>query len=283
MPYLKELIFRLVGLCLAAGLLGLCATAQTEEPASDVGAQISGHGQAAYALGNYEGALFFFEQACHADGASSCFKAGEMYETGLGTPQILDAALYYYDVGCGLGDAASCKASRPYYQQAIIDCAETDAQACVLLGSARANGLPVTGSDPEQAFLDFDRACDLGYGPGCSGLGQLYAQGLGIEQSNADSIAHYELGCRRGDRAICGLVGDAYAAGAEVDYDAAMAMEYYRLGCEQADVHSCKSLGYAYWDGKLIATDTSVARAFLQPVCDAGDVAVCNDLPLLDE
>lgn len=245
--------------------------------------------EAAFEADDLPRAIFLFQTACNQGSAESCHRAGEMYDANQGTNGQVDDetakswALTYYDGACQLGYAESCPIMQPYYDRHALMCNEgTSAMSCLYIGNSRAYGWPYTGLQAEQAASDYDKACDLGLGVGCSSLGDLYFVGSGVEQSSAEGAAYYELGCRRQHAEVCGVLGGMYQRGEQVLIDGAKALALFQLGCDQQDLASCKSLGYAYWQGDLVAKNRTKAKLLLSPVCDAGDVAVCNDLALLD-
>ncbi len=81
-------------------------------------------------------------------------------------------------------------------------CAEEHGKACAMLGAAWLEGTAF-GVDPDQAFLNFQRSCDLGAPKGCRLLGMAYEHGVGVKRSRRKARKAYREACALGDEESC--------------------------------------------------------------------------------
>ncbi|WQW38358.1 SEL1-like repeat protein [Helicobacter pylori] len=61
----------------------------------------------------------------------------------------------------------------------------------------------IEAKDYIQAKKYFEKACDLKYGSGCSGLGFLYGSGKGVEKNLTKADQYISKACKLGDQEAC--------------------------------------------------------------------------------
>ena len=163
-----------------------------------------------------------------------------------------------------------------------------------------------TAGDYEKAMEYFQKAADAGNVEGWRGLGNLYAQGLGVKEDSSRALEYYRLAAAQGDaksyynlaimyesgeamekdigKAVeyyekSGSLGfsDAYATlasmyyhGGEVEQDRVRAVEYYRKAAELGNASSCWTMGRLYEKGETVEQDPVKAAEYYQKAADLG-------------
>ncbi len=130
-------------------------------------------------------------------------------------------------------------------------------------------------TDGQTAARFWRAACDRGNARGCSNLGVLYAQGLGVAQDAVQAAALYRQGCDGGNAPGCTGLGVLYAQGLGVAQDAVQAAALYRQGCDGGDARGCTNLGVLYEQGLGVAQDEPRALALYEQACDMGQATGC--------
>ena len=133
-------------------------------------------------------------------------------------------------------------------------CAQGDGPACFT------EGLRLGDTHGRERF---QRACELGYGPGCTAAGRL-AEAHG-DAAGADGW--FTRGCEAGDGQSCTHLGRRN------ENDAARAESYFRRGCDLGAALACTRLADLY-----ISSDPGVAAGYLQRGCDGSDGNACYRL-----
>jgi TPR repeat protein len=154
-----------------------------------------------------------------------------------------------------IGTLLARQVSAPVAAAAVSTCEQGDGAACFT--SALRLG------EPRARSARFERACELGYGPGCTAAGSL-AEARG-DAAHAD--AFYEAGCAAGDGQGCTHLGR------RSERDAARAEAYFRRGCDLGAAPACTRLGERY-----SSVDPDVAAGYLTRGCDGNDGAACRRL-----
>ncbi len=88
-------------------------------------------------------------------------------------------------------------------------CEAGDAKACLDLGDMYAQGQGVEKS-PSKAFDLFKNACDGGDAYGCNNLGWMYQKGEGVEKSLSKAAELYKKACDGGMALSCSSLADPY-------------------------------------------------------------------------
>ncbi len=195
--------------------------------------------------------------------------------------------------------------------------------ACTVAGWAmsRVDGvISSEASNPAGAFRNFKKSCttDL-YAPACTGLGELYLEGVGTTADEAKGVAYILEGCEGEDWWGCYRMGELYAEGRGVEFspeqafsyhtkacsegvvmscirlapayerglgvapDIKKAAELYGQGCRERHISSCYELGRLYADGEGVSGSPLVAMGLYQTACDAGDLRGCYGIGVLYE
>ena len=131
---------------------------------------------------------------------------------------------------------------------------------------ALAAGTPVQGQTPE---IDALRArAEAGVTEAQYDLGNMYRNGRGVPQGNAEAVHWYRLAADQGvARAQYGL-GFMYDNGRDVRQDKAEAARWYRLAADQGYVPALTNLGNMYETGEGGMLVHQAGRVFAWEVFD---------------
>lgn len=111
-------------------------------------------------------------------------------------------------------------------------CHDDDQESCVSLGLIYIMGSG--GVHDEQTGLElFSRACERGYGSGCTNLGHIDE----LQGASLMALKHFIRGCDSGDGSGCTNAGIYYRSGDTVNKDLGKARQYFERACRLGDVH----------------------------------------------
>lgn len=113
------------------------------------------------------------------------------------------------------------------------------AGACATLAQHFEHGLGVE-KDPRRAFEIWQRACELGSGPGCARVGFSLEQGFGVESDLDGAVEHYSRACDEGAPMGCANLAALYVRGQGVGRDYEQASTLYAKACERDFLDSCE-------------------------------------------
>ncbi|HQY59998.1 MAG: sel1 repeat family protein [Myxococcales bacterium] len=203
---------------------------------------------AAVGAANYpqhlEGAKLY-EKAC-ADGVpAACFYVGSHISEGLyGYAKSDDKADASFDRGCSLGHALSCAK--------LAERLETRDRAA-----------------PRAVTLS-QRACDLGYGPGCFAVVAKYLKGQGTPKNPAAARAVLSRTCTAGDAKRCAELGVLMLDGTlgdDAKKDVPGALAALGRGCDLKREESCRLAAMACSGEWGVAKDAAKARSYFDRAC----------------
>ncbi|MCR5085683.1 MAG: sel1 repeat family protein [Succinivibrionaceae bacterium] len=210
------------------------------------------------------GATSYYQRACELADDYACAALGMMGEAGAQQP------------GSSAPRQGSPKvtADRPAASgpQALgADCEGGSARACASLGFYHERQDP----DQAKALRLYVRACDLGYGFGCSRAGFLSLHGKRVDYQAAARL--YGKGCRLGNQFACGGLGLLYKKGQGVPRNPAKAAEIFSKGCERGNAFACTNLGFLCRQGLGVKKSLDQARALFKKGCGLGNRLACTE------
>lgn len=160
--------------------------------------------------------------ACGHGDPEACRWTAEKYEAGDGVPANAQGALAIYQQLCTAGNQRMCQ------QAARVD---------VSLSPSFATAQP---TDIKRAVME--RACEIGDGEACRGIGWLYVLGEeGRTKDPALAAAHFEAGCAKGAANACidiGSLNDWAEHG--FTENKAVASAYYQRACNLGEPLGCE-------------------------------------------
>ncbi len=132
------------------------------------------------------------------------------------------------------------------------------APACYTLGNMYYEGLYVQ-ENMSQAISYWETAHENGYVDATNSLGWVYENGVGVEQDYAKAIEYYESAVEAGDGVAMCYLGNMYFDGAGVEQDYAKALEYYQASYDSGEVRAAALVGYMYEMGLGVECDFAKA------------------------
>jgi TPR repeat protein len=96
--------------------------------------------------------------------------------------------------------------------------------------------------DYQEAFQFFQISSSLDFGPGCVGLGKLYAEGKGTEKNSAKALKWFRRGIELGDAHAMQNLGVCYANGNGVDRSDEQAIYWFEKSLELEDNEDIRRL-----------------------------------------
>ncbi|MEO1479023.1 MAG: tetratricopeptide repeat protein, partial [Bacteroidota bacterium] len=106
---------------------------------------------------------------------------------------------------------------------------------------------------PAEAARLFRVACDGGSAGGCTFLGYLHQEGLGVAEDAEAAARLYRQGCDGGNAGGCTFLGYLHQEGLGVAEDAEAGARLYRQGCDGGNADGCTRLGYLHQEGLGVA------------------------------
>jgi TPR repeat protein len=125
-------------------------------------------------------------------------------------------------------------------------------------------------TEPLDALL---RAARAGDGRASCRLGDIYREGVVVEQDWDEAFQWYSLGASQGDAHAQNNLGTMLLRGAGCLVDEAKAVSWYRRAAEQGHLTAQANLGKRYLRGEGVAPDLAEAFRWFQAASRQGDVA----------
>ena len=152
-------------------------------------------------------------------------------------------------------------------------------------GASRAATLMARAAELAREACDGGRTLTGPDGPysGCSLLGSLHREGMGVPKDEARAAGLLEKACSGGDLSGCFLLGLMYKSGAGVSRDIGRAAALFERACGAPGKHTRESgcfaladVGQMYLTGTGVAKDLARAAALRKRACDGGWQAACE-------
>ena len=112
-------------------------------------------------------------------------------------------------------------------------------------------------------------------------LGDMYANGRGVPQDDAEAVRWYRLAAEQGHASAQFDLGFGYANGRGVPQDYAEAVRWYRLAAEQDDASAQFNLGVAYDNGEGVPQDYAEAVRWYRLAAEQGHASAQVSLGLM--
>ena len=107
----------------------------------------------------------------------------------------------------------------------------------------------------DKAAELFKKACDGGNMRGCSNLGTMYDDGIGVEKNEQKAVELYKKACDGGKVLGCFNLGIMYANGNGVEKNEQKAAELYKKACDGGDLDGCRNLVVMHTNGNGVEKD----------------------------
>jgi len=125
--------------------------------------------------------------------------------------------------------------------------------------------------DYEKVFYYASLAAKQGDATGCAILGDMYKEGVGVEQDYVQSVKWYQLAAEQGHEFAQGRLGDFYRDGKGVERDYQQAVYWYRLAAGNGYEAAQRSLGDFYRDGTVVERDYRKAAYWYAQAAEQGN------------
>lgn len=145
---------------------------------------------------------------------------------------------------------------------------------CTVLGLMFGDGIGVN-PDPSRGVKLLDRGCELGSALACSGLAIAYSSGIGVAKDDVHAVHLAKNGCDGGAVRGCSLLAEHYFHGHGVEQSDVVAATYARRACQGNDALGCEYIGTLYMDGYGVAHDDHQAVGYFQQACDLNNAMGC--------
>ena len=145
-----------------------------------------------------------------------------------------------------------------------------DPKAQRIIGNMYADGLGIE-ADYAAAAKWYQLAADQGYAPAMADLGDLYYYGDGVDQDHATAVKWYRRGAERGDPEAeydYGLIFHDGSAGQKQNFDAAM--KWFLRAAAQGHAPALNMVGYMHDLGEGVDEDPHEAFGWYQRAADKG-------------
>jgi len=116
-----------------------------------------------------------------------------------------------------------------------------------------------------------------------SGLGQMYEDGVGVDQSYQKARELYELAASQGYAGAQYNLGCMYANGHGVDQSYERAAEYYEAAARQGMASTQYNLGLLYYNGQGLERSFETAREWFMKSAEQGNQSAIKELQDLDK
>ena len=151
-------------------------------------------------------------------------------------------------------------------------CAAGSAASCYDLGRLQRDSADNQIKDPQAAGRAFKTACDLKFMQACNDLGDLYANGEGVEQYASVALYLYERACTAGNPQACYSVAD-WTSDDAADAVRQRSAALFEWSCNAGYLDACARSA----DDRLTKSGAEVAgaRALLEDICAKGNEQAC--------
>ena len=184
--------------------------------------------------------------------------------------------------------SAQVSASEPYIEvpssmQSVLQAArDGDADAAYRLAHALAQGVGVNQDFPAAHYW-FSVAATKDHAGALNALGQLYAEGLGVEASIQTAIDYLTRAAGLAENAEFHFdLANAYEVANPFVEDAGnLAVEHYTRAIEGGHIGAAANLGNIYLTGLIVEKDYNRALELLSAAAEAGNAKALNNLGLM--
>ena len=125
--------------------------------------------------------------------------------------------------------------------------------------------------DYEAALKEFNEAAEQDDVLAQLNLGQMYREGKGVPQDDAQAVSWYLKAAKRGVVVAQFILGNMYRQGEGVPQDYVKATNWYLKAAEQGDASAQYNLGVMYANGEGIPQDDKIAYILFNLAASKGN------------
>ena len=210
------------------------------------------------------------------------FAVGDCYYLGNGVEKDLAAAAEWYRKSLDAGYVPD-ETDRAHLKEVLgteapgTEAPGTEAPAAEMTPEElyQAGMDAYAAEDFAKAMEYFRLAADAGSVDGLRFIGNLYANGEGVEPDPGKARECYDRAAAQGDAKAVYNIGVMYQYGENGEQDTGKAIEYYLKSGEQGYADAWTALAYIYQYGDGVEPDIRRAAEYFQKAADLGDTSVC--------
>jgi hypothetical protein len=162
-------------------------------------------------------------------------------------------------------------------QECRSQCDLGDAASCTRLGYLLAHGEQGFVRDDKRALSFYERACGVGYAPGCFNIGVLHATAGEAPKEQQIAATYWDRACADGYPPACSNLGALYARDASSTKARARAVALFARACSGGDPVGCMNAAVVMRRLEQADVDHDVG-ALLDLACDGDVAAGCLEL-----
>ena len=209
------------------------------------------------------------------------FAVGDCYYLGNGVEKDLAAAAEWYRKSLDAGYVPD-ETDRAHLKEVLgteapgTEAPGTEAPAAEMTPEElyQAGMDAYAAEDFAKAMEYFRLAADAGSVDGLRFIGNLYANGEGVEPDPGKARECYDRAAAQGDAKAVYNIGVMYQYGENGEQDTGKAIEYYLKSGEQGYADAWTALAYIYQYGDGVEPDIRRAAEYFQKAADLGDTSV---------
>ena len=242
---------------------------------------------------DYDEAFRLYQLAADQEFPVAMFAVGDCYFLGNGVEKDLQQAAEWYRKSLDAGyepdetDRAHMKevlgTEAPGTEAPGTDAPGTEAPAAEMTPEElyQAGRAAHDAGDYAKAMEYYRRAADAGSVDGLRGIGNLYANGEGVEPDPGRALEYYDQAAAQGDAKAFFNIGVMYQYGENGEPDTGKAIEYYQKSGELGFTEAWTTLASLYLYGEGVEPDIGKAAEYYQKAADLGDTSVYYTLGTL--
>ncbi|KAG0267890.1 hypothetical protein DFQ27_007967 [Actinomortierella ambigua] len=158
-----------------------------------------------------------------------------------------------------------------------------DVDAQVSLAEMYEDGVGGVPKVSEKAFTWYLRAAQLGHLVAMDRIGDMYAEGQGVEQSDVEAVKWYTRAARQGNPGGQYNLGWMYLDGRGVEQNDVEAAQWFIKAARQGDSDAQSNLGSMYLDGRGVKQSDVEAVKWFTEASNQGDSNAQSNLGCLYE
>ncbi|TYT73784.1 SEL1-like repeat protein [Desulfobotulus mexicanus] len=152
-----------------------------------------------------------------------------------------------------------------------------EADARYRLGELYKEGRGVAQDDAE-AVKWFGLAAEQGHAGAQNALGVMYDHGRGVEKDYEEALKWYRKAADQGYVRAQNNLGFSYTRGRGVEKDDKEAVKWYRKAADQGHARAQRNLGWMYANGRGVEKDDKVAVEWYRKAADQGNAVAQSNL-----
>ena len=145
--------------------------------------------------------------------------------------------------------------------------------SALLFGGNLDNGMNyLNNGENQKAFAEFQKLAQSGDIDAATMLGEMYLDGIGVQQDNKKAYYWIQKAANEGDKEAQYLLGFMYENGIEVKEDMAQAVIWYEKAANKGDIMAMYNLAFIYKNGaKGVKKDIQKAVMLMSEVEEKKD------------